>query len=554
MAGHANNWFKPKGGPLKGQALYLSKAQQGGVKRSDILAALASGDDTWLTKINTATPKGVALSAPQPVTGTTPGLDAALVSFDKSSTAGQVINGIPLASGNAQAYATAKDVDVGEPPFTGKPGMKRSAGVLVVEPDGRVWVVAPAGAYGGYKNTFPKGTLEKDLTPQQNALKEVYEEAGLNAEITGFLGDFEGDTSVTRYYLGKRTGGSPADAHWESEHVRLATPEELAGLLNKSRDKKILAAFNALQGGKTGDPTPKPTPTPSAPQKPVQTATAGFPSDPMSLPVVAYPGGSTGAAKVQAADGSHYLRKQGSPQGGQKHLLAETVADTAYRVLGVPVPDFQLMNVDGQAVKLSTWLEGASKIKPFLDGKSEASSAVRKKLREGFAADALLGNWDAVGSQYDNVLVKDGIPYRVDNGGSLQYRAMGKLKGTDGTPKYTEFPMDIWGLRDGTNSKATQMIEAFGKLTIFDVAKQISGILPKQAELLAVIPSDLRATVSARLDNMRYVAYVATGLEQQGANSSKADTYLKKLMTDASNGKPLPSVAAAIEAYQEKWS
>jgi hypothetical protein len=60
--------------------------------------------------------------------------------------------------------------------------------------------------------------------------------------------------------------------------------------------------------------------------------------------------------------------------------------------------------------------------------------------------------------------------------------------------------------------------------------------------------------MNARLDNMGYIAAVATALENQGANSSKADTYLKKLMTDASNGKPLPSVAAAIEAYQEKWS
>jgi len=251
MAGHASNWFKPKGGPLKGKAVYLSKAQQGGAQRSDILSALAQGDDAWLAKIDTATPKGVAVSASKPKGGeTSPGLDAALVSFDKSGTAGQVINGIPLTSGDGTAYATTPDVDVGEPPFLKRPGKKRSAGVLVVEPDGRVWIVAPSGAYGGYKNTFPKGTLEDGLTTQQNALKEVYEEAGLNAEITGFLGDFAGDTSVTRYYLGKRTGGSPSDAHWESEYVRLATPDELQGLLNKARDQSILAAFNALQSDK----------------------------------------------------------------------------------------------------------------------------------------------------------------------------------------------------------------------------------------------------------------------------------------------------------------
>jgi len=54
---------------------------------------------------------------------------------------------------------------------------------------------------------------------------------------------------------------------------------------------------------------------------------------------------------------------------------------------------------------------------------------VVNKLKENFVADAILGNWDVVGLSKDNVMLgKDGKTYRIDNGGSLRYRAQGGLK------------------------------------------------------------------------------------------------------------------------------
>lgn len=45
-------------------------------------------------------------------------------------------------------------------------------------------------------------------------------------------------------------------------------------------------------------------------------------------------------------------------------------------------------------------------------------------VNEGFAADAWLANWDVVGLSYDNLLVKNGVAYRIDAGGALEFRAM----------------------------------------------------------------------------------------------------------------------------------
>lgn len=144
-------------------------------------------------------------------------------------------------------YANIKDVPgvdtIGLPPL--KPWQHPASGVVIMEPDGRVWVVAPKGGYGGYDNTFPKGTVEEadGLTLQQNAHKEAFEESGLKVRIKGLVGDFEGDTSMTRYYLAERTGGSPyAHDGNETAAVKLATLDELRSMLNKKRDRRILKA------------------------------------------------------------------------------------------------------------------------------------------------------------------------------------------------------------------------------------------------------------------------------------------------------------------------
>ena len=125
-----------------------------------------------------------------------------------------------------------------DPEGTGTP--KRAAtGIFMVEPDGRVWLMRPANRFGGYDQTIPKGGMEKGLTYQQNAIKEVWEETGLKANITGIVGDVEGDTSVTRYYFGDRAGGDPTDHEWEASAVVLAPPKIINEYLNRSRDREV---------------------------------------------------------------------------------------------------------------------------------------------------------------------------------------------------------------------------------------------------------------------------------------------------------------------------
>jgi len=147
----------------------------------------------------------------------------------------------------AESIPTA---EIEEPAFKPLKGKDPAAGVVVVEPDGRVWLVSPTGEHGGYKNTFPKGHQSTGLTLQQSAVKEAYEEAGLRVLITAHLVDVERTTTYTRYYLAQRVGGHPGCMGWESQAVHLVPQDRLTSMLNSPYDQPIqqaLGNFSARQ-------------------------------------------------------------------------------------------------------------------------------------------------------------------------------------------------------------------------------------------------------------------------------------------------------------------
>lgn len=150
---------------------------------------------------------------------------------------------VPTDVGGWERLAALQEFE--EPPLLPVKGKAPASGAVVVEADGRVWVVSPSNQFGGYANTFPKGKLDgtEEISLRANALKEVYEESGLRVALTGFLCDSVRSTSVTRYYLARRVGGNPAAMGWESEAVHLVPQAQLSEFVTHANDKGLLAAL-----------------------------------------------------------------------------------------------------------------------------------------------------------------------------------------------------------------------------------------------------------------------------------------------------------------------
>jgi 8-oxo-dGTP pyrophosphatase MutT (NUDIX family) len=167
------------------------------------------------------------------------------------------LNGIPFVrwSDVPQSHEAWNTVigqnDVGEPPFVCPKGKAEAAGVVVCEPDGRVWLVSPSTGYAGYQNTFPKGRIEKNSLRQAAAIREAFEESGLQVEITGFLVDSVRSLTYTRYYLGRRIGGTPAAMGWESQAVHLVPRKKLGDFLHHVNDQPLVKALESAIGQST---------------------------------------------------------------------------------------------------------------------------------------------------------------------------------------------------------------------------------------------------------------------------------------------------------------
>lgn len=227
-----------------------------------------------------------------------------------------------------------------------------------------------------------------------------------------------------------------------------------------------------------------------------------FPETLAGLKVVRKLGGSTGAELVEDAAGNRFVRKKGNSEA---HLREEATADDLYRALGANVPDSRLYETDAGPVKLAKFIEGDTLDKFLARAKPTEREALIKELQQHFGADALLGNWDVVGMGMDNVLVDTaGKPWRIDNGGSLRFRAQGAMKTAD---EWNEFAGELWTLRNAATNPQTARV--FGGLNMFDIARQV-----EQLDLsAATVPADLQAVLDARLGHMKDLARKALDME-----------------------------------------
>lgn len=135
--------------------------------------------------------------------------------------------------------------------------------------------------------------------------------------------------------------------------------------------------------------------------------------------------GSNEGGFYEDAEGNRYYVKK--PKS-DLHAQNEVLAAAFYKLLGVGAADIGIGSGDDE-VKMTFSPD-------IIDSKQDLQQQLNNpeylaKLQEGFAVDAFLANWDVAGLGFDNVMSDgSGNPVRVDPGGALLFRAMGKPKGS----------------------------------------------------------------------------------------------------------------------------
>lgn len=231
-----------------------------------------------------------------------------------------------------------------------------------------------------------------------------------------------------------------------------------------------------------------------------------FAGDFSGLQRVGKQSGANPGGVFEAGDGSRWYVKA---QKSAEHAQNERLAAALYGAADVAVPE---LFVGSGTPGLPDGVQTATR---YLDGAlqdlrlrtlGEGDQTYLARIREGFAVDALLANWDVAGENpaggWDNIVSVGDTPWRIDVGGALAFRGLGKPKGDAFGPSVTEWDKfrdpdspraSAAVFRDITPEQLEASVERVKKLTpakIRSVVKANGGD-PTLAELLIARRKDL---------------------------------------------------------------
>ena len=224
-------------------------------------------------------------------------------------------------------------------------------------------------------------------------------------------------------------------------------------------------------------------------------------------------GGTTGTKKYKNSkkgNNEWIVKRSEKGAGGWAQVQSEAMANEIYTICGIPVPA-QKLYPDAQALVLE-FKRGI----PLNQCKEWQKEKLKVELAKGFVVDALLANWDVIGLTEDNIIVDDngnGTPFRIDNGGSLQFRAQGERK---------EFGPEVKEL-ETMRKTTTQHKFYFGDLTEDYIKGQIQKIIkPNRTAILAATSPELKEVMEKRIDYM--LNYSSTWMNETQFVNSKEET------------------------------
>lgn len=258
----------------------------------------------------------------------------------------------------------------------------------------------------------------------------------------------------------------------------------------------------------------------------------------------ALPNSLQGLKQVKVLGGTHDVRLYQDKMGNkfavkfgqtEQQYQNELASDNIYRILNYPVPASKLIRTeDGELVKISAFVNGPTlgDFEREMKDSPEAIEEVNKSIANGLLIDAYLFNYDVLGQNKDNIVVAheeyfddsviaDGrgsivshVPYRIDNGGTLDTRAMGLER--DEPFFYDTF-------------KRLQARYPNLKLEPADIVAQLSDLVLNSDKILNSIPERLRPMMAKRLQWMADQLSALDTVPASGATQEEITRHFDKL-------------------------
>ena len=188
-----------------------------------------------------------------------------------------------------------------------------------------------------------------------------------------------------------------------------------------------------------------------------------------------------------------------------EHIRSEIEASKLYNLAGIKTPEIKSCKIYGEQFGLAS---------EYVSGMQEITNP--KDVHIAFAVDAWLANWDSLID--NNTMVVDGKPLKLDNGGALNFRALGELK-----PNFGNNVDELVTLVDGTNPESKNIYSSISHKTLVESFKRVCQITDKEIKEV-VSDKTIAQTLINRRDYMFLVLQNIIETPYTGKNISK---YMK---------------------------
>lgn len=194
--------------------------------------------------------------------------------------------------------------------------------------------------------------------------------------------------------------------------------------------------------------------------------------------------GTNAGGTYKDSDGNlYYVKEQKSLTHAEKEILAFRL----YEELGVNVAQMHigLGALNGKTYTISKFISGDGSAPRKYIGDYRVIAAIQKD----FVIDAWLANGDAIGDEYNNMVIDpNGDPFRIDSGGALLFIGPGDIKGNNFDDKVSELD----SMLDGAINRGSANV--FGLMT--PAAKTVSA-----RKLLNITPERIDEIVDANMSD-----------------------------------------------------